>query len=130
MLSELPRFHTIVLTVDGCDSKKLSDAAIFIYRLLVSKKFQQDPCELVLFFNKSDERGFHGQEKLAKRIEDEIETIKSSRRNLPEENENEEDFLRNDRTRFDLKKQGVEVLSGSARSDRQGLMAKLEELCG
>ena len=107
MLSELPRFHTIVLTVDGCDSKKLSDAAIFIYRLLVSKKFQQDPCELVLFFNKSDERGFHGQEKLAKRIEDEIETIKSSRRNLPEENENEEDFLRNDRTRFDLKKQGV-----------------------
>lgn len=72
VLSELPRFHTLVLTVDGCDSKKLSDAAIFIYRLLVSKKYQQDPCELVLFFNKADERSFHGQEKLTKRIEDEI----------------------------------------------------------
>jgi len=34
--------------------------------------------------NKEDEKKFHGKEKLVKRIEDEIETIKVTRRNQPE----------------------------------------------
>lgn len=70
--------------VDGADSKKLGDAALFIYRVLVNKHFQKDPCNYVVFLNKNDLKTFHGQEKLVKRIEDEIETIKVSRRNLTE----------------------------------------------
>lgn len=70
LLSELPRFHTVIHVVDGTDSKKLSDAALFIYRMLINKVFQKDPCNYVLFLNKDDEKSFHGQEKLIKRIED------------------------------------------------------------
>jgi hypothetical protein len=65
-------------------------------------------------------------ERLSKRIEDEVETIKSSRRSQPEDNEGEEDFLRNDRTRFDLKKQGIPIVLGSATSNIKVLKEKLE----
>ena len=58
--SEIVRFHTLVHVVDGTDSKKLGDAALFIYRILVSKQFQKDPCNYLLFLNKNDEKGFHG----------------------------------------------------------------------
>ena len=58
--------------VDGSDSKKLSDAALFIYRVLINKVYQRDPCNYILFLNKDDEKGFHGVEKLMKRIEDEV----------------------------------------------------------
>jgi hypothetical protein len=72
VISELPRFHTIVHVVDGADSKKLSDAGLFVYRVLISKIYQKDPCNYILFLNKEDEKGFHGVERLVKRIEDEI----------------------------------------------------------
>ena len=72
VINELPRFHTIVHVVDGADSKKLSDAALFIYRILINKQFQKGPCNYVVFLNKNDEKGFHGSEKLIKRIEDEM----------------------------------------------------------
>ncbi len=65
-----------------------------------------------------------------KRIEDEIETIKVTRRNQPEENEGEEDYLRNERVRIDLGKHNIEVIVGSARQNKKTLLAKLEELCG
>ena len=74
----------MVHVVDGTDSKKLGDAALFIYRVLVSKQFQKEPCNYLVFLNKNDEKGFYGAEKLVKRIEDEVETIKISRRNLTE----------------------------------------------
>jgi len=67
--------------VDGTDSRKLGDAALFIYRMLINKQFQKDPCNYIVFLNKEDERNFHGKEKLVKRLEDEIETIKVTRRN-------------------------------------------------
>lgn len=54
--------------VDGCDSKKLGDCALFIYRLMISKKYQRQPCNLVVFFNKNDGSGFFGALKLEKRI--------------------------------------------------------------
>lgn len=60
MLSELPRFNTIIHTIDGSDSKKLSDAALFIYRVLINKQFQKEGCNYIIFLNKEDEKGFHG----------------------------------------------------------------------
>ena len=77
----MARFHTLVHVVDGTDSKKLGDAALFIYRVLVNKEYQKDPCNYLIFLNKTDAKGFHGLEKLVKRVEDEIETIKATRRN-------------------------------------------------
>ena len=70
IMNEVARFHTLVHVVDGTDSKKLGDAALFIYRILINKQFQKEPCNYILFLNKSDEKGFHGLEKLVKRIED------------------------------------------------------------
>ena len=84
VIGEIVRFNTLVHVVDGTDSKKLGDAAQFIYRVLVNKQFQKDPCNFIVFLNKNDLKTFHGQEKLIKRIEDEIETIKVTRRNLTE----------------------------------------------
>jgi tRNA C32,U32 (ribose-2'-O)-methylase TrmJ len=114
--------------VDGADSKKLSDAALFLYRVLISKLFQKDPCHLIVFLNKEDEKGFHGKEKLVKRLEDEIETIKYSRKNQPEDNEGEEDFLRNDKGRFDFSKHDIHVITGSAKKDRSKLLSLLHQL--
>jgi hypothetical protein len=82
-----------------------------------------------LFLNKEDDRGFYGLEKLAKRIEDEVETIKLSRRSQPEDNEGEEDFLRNERTRFDLKRLGLRIVVGSAASNIKMLRECIDELC-
>lgn len=42
-----------------------------------------------------------------KRIEDEIETVKLSRRNQVEDAEGEEDYLKTVKARFDLKKEGI-----------------------
>lgn len=96
VIGEIARFNTLIHVIDGADSKKLGDAALFIYRVLVNKQFQKDPCNYIIFLNKNDLKTFHGQEKLVKRIEDEIETIKVTRRNQTEENEEgEEDYLRN-----------------------------------
>jgi len=58
--------------IDGTDSKKLADAALFIYRVLINKQFQKDPCHYVIFLNKEDDKSFYGLERLTKRIEDEI----------------------------------------------------------
>ena len=46
--------------VDGTDSKKLSDAALFLYRVLISKSYQKDPCPIILYFSKTDLATFHG----------------------------------------------------------------------
>lgn len=117
--------------IDGADSKKLGDAASFIYRVLVNKQFQKDSCNYILFFNKSDLSSFHSSEKLAKRIEDEIETIKVTRRNGTEDNEEgEEDYLRKEKTRFDLKREGIEIVVGSGKKNKATIVDKLEELCG
>jgi signal recognition particle receptor subunit beta len=129
VLSELPRFYVLIHVIDGTDSKKLADAALFIYRVLINKQFQREACHYIILLNKEDEQGFYGVERLCKRIEDEVETIKSSRRSQPEDNEGEEDFLRNDRTRFDIKKQGIIIVVGSATSNIKVLKENLEELC-
>jgi signal recognition particle receptor subunit beta len=129
VLSELARFHILINVIDGTDSKKLGDAALFIYRVLISKQYQKDPCNYVIFLNKEDGKGFHGQEKLMKRLEDEIETIKISRRNQPEDNEGEEDYLKNERTRFDLTKQNIKIVTGAAKTNRKALEEAIEELC-
>ena len=40
ILNSLPVIHTIVHVIDGTDSKKMAHAALFIYRVLISKKYQ------------------------------------------------------------------------------------------
>ena len=44
---------------------------------------------------------------MVKRIEDEIETVKLSRKNQVDDNEGEEDYLKTIKTRFDLKNEGI-----------------------
>lgn len=70
IVNEIARFHTLVHVIDGTDSKKLGDAALFIYKVLISKQYQKESCNYIIFFNKSDSSSFHGEEKLIKRIED------------------------------------------------------------
>lgn len=72
VLSELPRFYLLIHVIDGTDSKKLADAALFIYRVLINKQFQREPCHYIILLNKEDEQGFYGVERLCKRIEDEV----------------------------------------------------------
>jgi GTPase SAR1 family protein len=54
VLSELARFHILIHIIDGTDSKKLGDAALFIYRVLISKQYQKDPNNYLIFLNKED----------------------------------------------------------------------------
>lgn len=54
--------------IDGADSTKLGDAALFLYRLLVSKAYQKRECNYVLYLNKSDEENFLGKVKVVKRL--------------------------------------------------------------
>jgi hypothetical protein len=37
----MEQIHTIVHVIDGTDSRKLSDAALFLYRVLINKKYQR-----------------------------------------------------------------------------------------
>lgn len=99
--------HTVIHVVDGSDSKKLADAALFLYRVLISKKHQQEACNYVVLLNKSDDAGFYGVAKIEKRLEDEIETIKSTRKNQGEDNEAEEDYLKVPILIFRLPKRGL-----------------------
>ena len=68
VVSEMTRFKAIVVVADGADSRKLSDTALFLYRILISKNYQKDPCPLILFLSKADLPNFHGEGKLVKRI--------------------------------------------------------------
>lgn len=71
----------MVHVIDGSDPTKLGDAALFLYRLLVSKAYQKRECNYVVFLNKSDEENYLTKAKIVKRLEDEIEHIKQSRKN-------------------------------------------------
>ena len=69
--------------VDGTDPTKLGDAGLFMYRMLVNKEFQKRECNYILMLNKSDHENFLTRVKVIKRLEDEIEHIKQSRKNSP-----------------------------------------------
>ncbi len=64
------QIHTLVHVIDGTDSTKLGDAALFLYRLLVSKAYQKTECNYVIFLNKSDDENFLTKTKIVKRLED------------------------------------------------------------
>ena len=72
--------------VDGTDEKTISDAAMFIYKMLVSKDYQKNNCHYIIFLNKNDLPNYVGRTKLEQKLEDEIEHIKQSKINLGEEN--------------------------------------------
>jgi hypothetical protein len=63
--------------------------AQFIYRVLVNISYQKRPANYILFFNKTDSEKYQGEARLIKKIEDEIENIKSARKNQALERENE-----------------------------------------
>ena len=94
ILASLDSVYCIVQVIDGTDQKSLSDAAMFLYRVLVSKAYQRYNSNYLIFLNKSDETGYMGKAAALKRLEDEIEHIKHSRINQGEENENEEDYIK------------------------------------
>ena len=88
ILASFEDIHCLIHVVDGSDAKSLSDAAMFLYKVLVSKSYQKKECEYIIFLNKSDAKGYVGKSAAQKKIEDEIEHIKQSRINQAEENEN------------------------------------------
>lgn len=54
--------------VDGSDPKKLGDAGLFMYRMLVNKEYQKRECNYVLLLNKNDDENFLARVKLVKRL--------------------------------------------------------------
>jgi hypothetical protein len=58
----------LIQTLDGTDSTKLGDAALFMYRLLVSKAYQKQECNYILFLNKADNENFLTKAKIVKRL--------------------------------------------------------------
>lgn len=59
---------------------------MFIYKMLVSKDYQKNNCNYIIFLNKNDSPTYIGKTKIEQKLEDEIEHIKQSRINLGEEN--------------------------------------------
>lgn len=94
VLQSLPQVHTIVHVIDGTDEKTFSDAAMFIYKVLVSKEYQRERGNYVVFLNKKDAGGYLGRAKIEHKLEDQIEHIKQARINLGEENENQDDYIK------------------------------------
>jgi hypothetical protein len=60
----MEKIHTIIHIVDGTDSKKLGDVALFIYRVLINKKYQNDSCNYLIYLNKNDDKSFFGKTKI------------------------------------------------------------------
>lgn len=67
---------------------------MFLYKMLVSKDYQKNNCNYIIFLNKNDLTSYVGKAKIEQKLEDEIEHIKQSRINLGEENENEDDYIK------------------------------------
>lgn len=65
--------------MDGTEEKTISDAAMFMYKMLVSKDYQKNNCNYIIFLNKKDEAGYLGRVKMEQKLEDEMEHIKQSR---------------------------------------------------
>ena len=87
--------HCIVHVIDGTDDKTLADAAMFLYRVLVSKVYQKEECGYILFLNKSDATGYIEKAAAERKLEDEMEHIKQSRiKGGDEDNEAEEDYIK------------------------------------
>ena len=59
---------------------------MFICKMLVSKDYQKNNCNYIIFLNKNDLPTYIGKTKIEQKLEDEIEHIKQSRINLGEEN--------------------------------------------
>ena len=94
IIQKIEEVHTIIHVVDGTDLTKLVQVAQFLYRVLVNISYQKHPANYILFFNKKDSDKYQGDAKLIKKIEDEIENIKSARKNSALERQNEEDYLK------------------------------------
>lgn len=56
--------------IDGTDEKTFSDAAMFIYKVLVSKEYQRERGNYVVFLNKKDAGGYLGRAKIEHKLED------------------------------------------------------------
>lgn len=93
-LNNIVRAFRILLVVDGSAPNTFAATAELLYRISVSKAFQQNEPDFVIVLNKSDRVDYVGAKMFKKQLEDEIERIKLSRKALIEEKESEEDLLR------------------------------------
>lgn len=58
----------LIHVIDGTDAHKIGDAAQFLYRVLLNKKYQRCRCHYVLLLNKEDDPGFLGRDRIIKRL--------------------------------------------------------------
>ena len=54
--------------IDGTDNKLISDAAMFMYKVLVSKEYQRNNCNYVIFLNKNDTEAYIGKAKISQKL--------------------------------------------------------------
>jgi translation elongation factor EF-1alpha len=72
LLSTLDQIHTIVHVIDGSDEKGISDAAMFMDRVLVCRGYQKKECNYLVFLNKNDLPEYIGHVRFQQKLEDEI----------------------------------------------------------
>lgn len=70
ILQRINEVKLIIHVVDGTDEKTISDASMFMYKVLVSKEYQRNNCDYIIFFNKNDLPSYLGKAKLEQKLED------------------------------------------------------------
>lgn len=63
VLQKIREVYTIIHVIDGTDEKSISDAAMFIYKVLVAKEYLNNNCNYIIFLNKNDLPGYIGKTK-------------------------------------------------------------------
>lgn len=58
----------LVHLIDGTDLNSFTDAALFMYRVLINKAYQKGKCEYLVFLNKNDDKKYVGLNKAKQRI--------------------------------------------------------------
>ena len=70
VLSTMDSIYCIIHVIDSTDPKSFSDAAMFLYRVLVSKAYQRHENNYLIFLNKSEETGAVSRQAAEKQLED------------------------------------------------------------
>lgn len=70
IINRINEMYCIIHIIDGSDDATFSDAAMFIYRVLISKSYQNRNCNYVVFLNKKDHKNYMGLIKARQRLED------------------------------------------------------------
>lgn len=126
-INNIDRSLAIVQVVDGTNAESLLGTAELLYKILISKSYQKNQPNHIIFLNKSDSAGFLGEKMFQKKLEDEMERIKLSRRTMVDEREGEEDNIKEERGRWNLGDYNIKVVKGSvATGDLSELNGQLD----